>query len=85
MLRLLIWPLLAFAAVLIPGAIRAEPAPARIVAVGDLHGDHDAWLAIARAAGLVDAKGRWAGGRRCSSSWATWSTAAPTASNISIT
>lgn len=63
MLRLLIWPLLAFAAALIPGAIRAEPAPARIVAVGDIHGDHDAWLAIARAAGLIDAKGRWAGGQ----------------------
>ena len=45
MLRLWIWPLLAFAAVLIPGAVRAEPAPARIVAVGDIHGDHDAWLA----------------------------------------
>jgi hypothetical protein len=63
MLRLLIWPLLAFAAVLIPGPIRAEPAPARIVAVGDIHGDHDAWLAIVRAAGLIDAKGRWAGGQ----------------------
>ena len=30
--------------------------------MGDIHGDHDAWLAIARAAGLIDAKGRWAGG-----------------------
>ncbi|HVF37366.1 MAG TPA: metallophosphoesterase [Sphingomicrobium sp.] len=37
--------------------------PQRIVAVGDLHGDHDAWLAIARGAGLVDGKGRWTGGR----------------------
>lgn len=37
--------------------------PARIVAVGDLHGDHDAWRAIAGAAGLVDAKGRWIGGK----------------------
>ena len=35
----------------------------RIVAVGDLHGDWDAWQAIARAAGLVDRRGRWAGGR----------------------
>src|SRR4051812_41708429 len=34
----------------------------RIVAVGDLHGDYDAWLAIARAAGLVDARNRWVGG-----------------------
>jgi len=63
MLKLLIWPLLAFAAALLPGAIRAQPAPARIVAVGDIHGDNDAWLAVARAAGLIDAKGRWAGGK----------------------
>lgn len=35
--------------------------PRRIIAVGDLHGDYDAWVAIARAAGLVDQRGRWAG------------------------
>ena len=42
----------------------AAPALAqqRIVAVGDLHGDYDAWIAIARAAGLIDAQNRWAGG-----------------------
>ena len=62
MLRLWIWSLLVFAAALISGAAPAEPAPARIVAVGDLHGDYDAWEAIARGAGLVDAKGRWTGG-----------------------
>lgn len=62
MLRLWIWSLLMFAAALIPGAAPAGPALARIVAVGDLHGDYDAWEAIARAAGLVDAKGRWTGG-----------------------
>ena len=39
------------------------PPPQRIVAIGDLHGDHDVWIAIARAAGLIDRKGRWAGGR----------------------
>ncbi|MCW3798431.1 metallophosphoesterase [Sphingomonas sp. BN140010] len=38
-------------------------APGRIVAVGDLHGDFDAWQAIARAAGLIDDRGRWSGGR----------------------
>lgn len=38
-------------------------APQRIVAVGDLHGDFIAWTAIARAAGLTDARGHWAGGR----------------------
>lgn len=65
MLRLWIWPLLAFAAALLSGpapAQPAQPAPSRIVAIGDLHGDNDAWQAIARASGLVDAKGRWSGG-----------------------
>ena len=41
----------------------APAAPARIVAVGDLHGDFAIWLAIARAAGLVDGAGHWSGGR----------------------
>ena len=60
--RLWIWLLLLFTAVLVPGAVTAKPTPARIVAVGDLHGDYDAWEAIARASGMVDAKGRWTGG-----------------------
>jgi hypothetical protein len=34
----------------------------RIVAVGDLHGDHANYLATLRAAGLVDGRGRWTGG-----------------------
>jgi hypothetical protein len=34
----------------------------RIVAVGDLHGDYDNYLATLRAAGVVDHKGKWAGG-----------------------
>ena len=37
-------------------------APQRIVAVGDLHGDYQAWLTIARAAGLIDARNHWAAG-----------------------
>jgi hypothetical protein len=37
--------------------------PQRIVAIGDLHGDYQAWLDIARGAGLIDAHGRWAGGK----------------------
>jgi hypothetical protein len=45
------------------GAANQSPAIHRIVAVGDLHGDFAAWRAIAGAAGLVDAKGRWAGGK----------------------
>ena len=45
-------------------AIAAAPAqPQRIVAVGDLHGDYQAWLQIARAARLIDANGHWAGGK----------------------
>jgi hypothetical protein len=47
-----------------PASLLAAPAqPGRIVAVGDLHGDYDAWLRIARGAGLIDARGRWAGGK----------------------
>src|SRR4029453_6217902 len=63
MFRLLIWPLLVFAAVLVPAAAPAQPSPERIFSICDIHGDNDAWLAIARAAGLIDAKGRWAGGQ----------------------
>ncbi|HET7708882.1 MAG TPA: metallophosphoesterase [Sphingomicrobium sp.] len=40
-----------------------QPRTPRIVAVGDLHGDYSAWIDIARAAGLIDGRGRWAGGR----------------------
>lgn len=59
-----VWPFFAFAAVLLAGAMPARAAdPPRIVAIGDLHGDHDAWIAIARAAGLVDRRGRWVGGK----------------------
>lgn len=36
---------------------------ARVVAVGDVHGAHSQFLAILKTAGIVDAKGRWAGGR----------------------
>lgn len=36
---------------------------ARVVAVGDLHGDYAAYMKVLAAAGLVDADGRWAGGR----------------------
>lgn len=39
------------------------PQPERIVAVGDLHGDYSVWRDIAGAAGIVDARGHWAGGR----------------------
>jgi hypothetical protein len=35
----------------------------RVVAVGDVHGAYDSFVAILRAAGIVDARDRWAGGR----------------------
>ena len=45
----------------LPGALAAAP-PQRIVAVGDLHGDFQAWGDIARAAGIEDSTGHWSGG-----------------------
>lgn len=47
----------------LPGAPQAQPAPQRIVAVGDLHGDYPAWIAILRDAGLIDSSNRWSGGK----------------------
>ncbi len=35
----------------------------RVVAIGDLHGDFDQYLNVMRSAGLLDAKGKWAGGK----------------------
>jgi len=34
----------------------------RVVAVGDLHGDYDNYIATLQAAGVVDRKGKWIGG-----------------------
>lgn len=48
------------AAIAVPSAAVAEPQP--VVAVGDLHGDYDAYVTILRNAGLIDAKGKWSGG-----------------------
>lgn len=39
-----------------------EASPPRIVAIGDLHGDYDAYRSLIRESGLTDARGRWAGG-----------------------
>jgi hypothetical protein len=38
------------------------PAPERLVAIGDLHGDTTAALAVLQLAGLTDAAGTWTGG-----------------------
>lgn len=40
----------------------ASDASHPIFAVGDLHGDYDAYFSILRAAELIDAKGKWSGG-----------------------
>jgi hypothetical protein len=34
----------------------------RVVAVGDVHGDFEAFVTILRSAGIIDAKNRWTGG-----------------------
>ena len=34
----------------------------RIVAIGDIHGDYEQYMKVLTAAGLVDRKGKWAGG-----------------------
>src|SRR5262249_39059382 len=38
------------------------PAPARLVAIGDLHGDLEATRRVLRIAGALDDKDRWVGG-----------------------
>ena len=35
----------------------------RVVAIGDVHGAYDRFVAILRQAGLIDARDRWSGGR----------------------
>jgi hypothetical protein len=55
--------LLALAALLPLTPAQAAKPPQRIIAVGDLHGDYQAWLDIARAAGIIDAAGHWAAGK----------------------
>ena len=48
------------------GAASIAPTPAwadtaRLIAIGDLHGDYDAYRALLSQAGLIDAKGHWSG------------------------
>ena len=43
--------------------VDAGPAPARIVAIGDLHGDLAATRKVLRLAGAIDAKDAWSGGK----------------------
>jgi len=34
----------------------------RVIAIGDLHGDYDRYLAVMKSAGLIDKGGKWKGG-----------------------
>src|SRR4030095_2357632 len=38
-------------------------APARIIAIGDIHGSIDGFKSILKVTGLADANGKWTGGR----------------------
>jgi hypothetical protein len=42
--------------------LAAAAAPARLVAIGDVHGDFDALVAILQQAGLINAEHQWIGG-----------------------
>ncbi len=62
---------LAIILLLIPGLVLAEARQIdeyqwegveRIVAVGDIHGDYENYMATLKAAGLIDQKGKWAAG-----------------------
>lgn len=48
--------------VLLCAALPSAASAQRVVAVGDLHGDHAALVDILEAAGLGDDRGRWTGG-----------------------
>lgn len=45
-----------------PTTSTTQDAPARIIAVGDLHGDMEQTLTVFRLAGIIDAEGHWSAG-----------------------
>lgn len=55
--------LLAAALVWTPAQPLSAQAAARIVAIGDIHGEIEGFRNLLKAAGLTDATGRWSGGR----------------------
>jgi hypothetical protein len=55
--------LLATPLLLVPQDPIIAQGDARIVAIGDIHGEIEGFKAILKAAGLTDATGHWAGGR----------------------
>ncbi|MFO7695045.1 MAG: metallophosphoesterase [Vicinamibacterales bacterium] len=54
------WTALALTLLLAPAA--AGPPPARVVAVGDVHGAYEEFTAILQTVGLIDGRRRWTGG-----------------------
>jgi Calcineurin-like phosphoesterase len=46
-----------------PGDVCDIETAERVVAIADVHGAYDRFIAILRAAGLIDGRERWAGGR----------------------
>jgi hypothetical protein len=54
------------AALAAPPAPRSDAAPAAegLAAIGDVHGDYEAFTRLLERLGLIDASGRWSGGRR---------------------
>ncbi|HET9355209.1 MAG TPA: metallophosphoesterase [Sphingomicrobium sp.] len=63
MVRQLVMVVAAILSALSLAPLHAQPAPPRVVAVGDLHGDYSAWIDIARAARLIGPDLKWSGGR----------------------
>ncbi|HYN09996.1 MAG TPA: metallophosphoesterase [Vicinamibacterales bacterium] len=69
MRRILLTALALVAALAPTGRLDAQDLPCefdnvdRIVAVGDVHGAYDRFLEILQIAGIVDRRGRWAGGK----------------------
>lgn len=45
-----------------PDPLTRVPAPARLIAIGDLHGDFEAARAVLRLGGAIDDKDHWSGG-----------------------
>ncbi|MEN7343464.1 MAG: hypothetical protein AAAFM81_10995, partial [Pseudomonadota bacterium] len=62
-----VWTLLLCLAVF-PAAVATERDDiARVIVVGDVHGDYQQFVAVLRDAGLVNRRGKWPGARVTSS------------------
>ena len=59
-----VWPLIVAAALAasMPATVPLQAPSARTVAIGDIHGDFDDFVAILRRAGLIDEQLAWTGG-----------------------